>query len=142
MDGCKLTPSMLDSRGNRESGWEEGGKRGGFDYIPPKGWKGFGLKVLDNYDNGNNDWLGCDGNQNEWAVAYHGIGTKAGYKVEDATHNIFVGGFKAGGGGKVARLDRHAAALAGLLPRHGASRRDRSGTLRRLRQRGGGGARP
>ena len=98
MDGCKLTSSMLDSRGNRESGWEEGGKRGGFDYIPPKGWKGFGLKVWDKYDNGNNDWIGCDGNDNEWAVAYHGIGTKAGYKVEDAAHNIFVGGFKVGGG--------------------------------------------
>ena len=33
MDGCKLTLDMLDSRGNRESGWEEGGKRAGIDYI-------------------------------------------------------------------------------------------------------------
>ena len=55
MEGCKLTKEMLDSRGNRESGWEKGGKRGGFDYIPPEGWKGFGLKVLDKYDDGNND---------------------------------------------------------------------------------------
>ena len=98
MEGCKLTLSMLDSKGNRESGWEENGKRGGLDYIPPKGWKGFGLKVLDKYDLGNNDWLGCDGNPNEWAVAYHGIGTKLGMKLEDATHDIIIGGFKAGGG--------------------------------------------
>ena len=99
MEGCKLTKNMLDSRGNRESGWEVGGKRGGFDYFPPKGWKGFGLKVLDEYDSGNNDWLGCDGNPNEWAVAYHGIGTKLGFKVEDAARNIFKGKmFKVGEG--------------------------------------------
>ena len=36
MDGIKLSPNMLDSRGNRESGWGENEKRGGFDYIPPK----------------------------------------------------------------------------------------------------------
>ena len=29
MDGCKLTRKMLDSRGNRESGFEIGGKRDG-----------------------------------------------------------------------------------------------------------------
>ena len=98
MEGCKLNPNMLDSRGNRESGWEEGGKRAGFKYIPPKGWKGFGLKVWDEYDEGNNDWLDCNGNPNEWAVAYHGIGTRAGSKVEDAAHLIFTGGFKAGPG--------------------------------------------
>ena len=99
MEGCKLSKKMLDSNGNRESGWEEGGKRGGFDYIPPKGWKGFGLKVFDEYDNGNNDWLGCNGNPNEWAVAYHGIGTKLGYKVEDAARLIYTGKeFKSGSG--------------------------------------------
>jgi hypothetical protein len=32
---------MLDSRGNRESGWSEGKKRGGFDYFPLIGWRGF-----------------------------------------------------------------------------------------------------
>ena len=99
MEGCRLRPEMLDSRGNRESGFEEGGKRGGFDYLPPKGWKGFGLKVWGKYDNGNNDWLGCDGNQNEWAVAYHGIGTKLGFKVEKAANLIFTGEhFKVGAG--------------------------------------------
>ena len=97
MEGCKLDANMLDPEGNRESGWEEGGKRGGLDYIPPKGWKGFGLKVKDKYDGGNNDWLGCDGNPNEWAVAYHGIGTNLGMSLERATHNIIRGGFKKGG---------------------------------------------
>ena len=96
MEGCKLSPNMLDSRGNRESGWGEGEKRGGFDYYPPKGWKGFGLKVWDRYDNGNNDWLEFNGNPNEWAVAYHGIGCKLGSTVEMATNNIIQGGFKAG----------------------------------------------
>ena len=92
MEGCKLYKNMLDSRGNRESGFEVGGKRGGFEYFPPlNGWKGFGLKVMDNYDNGNNDWLACNGNKNEWAVAYHGIGSNGGSKVEDAARKIFKG---------------------------------------------------
>ena len=43
-------------------------------YYPPQGWIGFGIKVLDKYDNGNNDWLAYNGNKNEWAVAYHGVG--------------------------------------------------------------------
>ena len=71
MEGCKLTPDMLDSRGNRESGWGENEKRGGFNYYPPKGWKGFGLKVLGKYDDGNDDWITYNGNPNEWAIAYH-----------------------------------------------------------------------
>ena len=98
MDGCKLSPDMLDSRGNRESGWGENEKRGGFDYYPPKNWKGFGLKVLGKYDNGNDDWITYNGNPNEWAIAYHGIGSKLGYTVEQATENIYKGGFKAGKG--------------------------------------------
>ena len=49
-------------------------KKGGWRYYPPKnGWKGFGLKVLNKYDGGNNDWLAHNGNRNEWAISYHGI---------------------------------------------------------------------
>ena len=97
MEGCKLNRNMLDYRGNRTSGWGVGEKRGGRDYFPPKeGWKGFGLNVLDKYDNGNNDWIDCRGIKNEWAVAYHGIGTKMGFNLEDATRNIVSSGIKAG----------------------------------------------
>ena len=74
MEGCKLSPNMLDSRGNRESGWGEGETRGGHDYLPPKGWKGYGLSVFDKYDEGNNDWIECNNNPNEWSIAYHGVG--------------------------------------------------------------------
>ena len=99
MDGCKLTRKMLDSRGNRESGFEIGGKRGGYPYNSPlKGWKGFGLNVMDKYVNQNNDWLGCDGNKNEQAVAYHGIGKNAGPKVKEVTRAILKDGFIVGKG--------------------------------------------
>jgi len=95
MDGCKLSKKMLDSRGNRERGFEVGGKRGGLPYYPPlNGWKGFGLNVLDKYDN--NDWLAMDGNPNEWAVAYHGIGNGKDLKVEDVTKKILNEGFYVG----------------------------------------------
>ena len=98
MEGCKLNQSMLDSEGNRESGWEVGGTRGGYPYTPPEGWIGYGLKVRGKYDNGNDDWLACNGNTNEWAVAYHGVGRGFGMTLENAANNIIVGGFKAGGG--------------------------------------------
>ena len=66
---CKLDQDLFYSKANKIN-WGNGGKRGGFEYNPPHGWIGIGLKVLGKYDNGNDDWLGNDGNKNEWAVAY------------------------------------------------------------------------
>ena len=60
---------LFYSKANKTN-WGNEGKRGGFEYKPPHGWIGIGLKVLGKYDNGNDDWLGNDGNKNEWAVAY------------------------------------------------------------------------
>jgi hypothetical protein len=80
LGACKLTKDMLDERGNRDpSEWPKSEqKRGGMPYHPPtNNWVGYGLKVLDQYDNGNNDWIAMDGNPNEWAVAYHGTKAKA-----------------------------------------------------------------
>ena len=97
MDGIKLTPNMLDYRGNQTENNYGSGTRGGLVYNPPFGWTGYGLKVWDKYDNGNNDWLGMNGNKNEWAVAYHGIGWRG--NVEKITNLIFIGQqFKPGPG--------------------------------------------
>ena len=77
---CKLTLDMLDSRGDQSpDGWAQpGSKRGGIEYYPPDSkWIGYGLRVLNHYDNGNNDWIGMNGNPNEWAVAYHGTSDSA-----------------------------------------------------------------
>ena len=119
MEGCKLSINMLDSRGNKKNGWSQGQKRGGFDYYPPiKGWIGFGLKVLDKYDNGNNDWIANNGNKNEWAVAYHGTGVKMGssFTLEKATNCILEGGFKAGWGQAYAECEdaRHPGQKVGV----------------------------
>ena len=65
--------NMLDYRGNKFKGWSIGEKRGNLPYEPPLGWIGFGLKVLDKYDNGDNNWLGNCNSPGEWAVAYHPI---------------------------------------------------------------------
>ena len=72
---------MLDARGNNcDGGWGKGEKRGGEPYIPPEGWIGYGLKVLDKYDLENefhkNDWLSYDNREGEWCVAYHGVGSE------------------------------------------------------------------
>ena len=75
LSGCKLNPHMLDSRGNnKDGGWGLNEQRGGYPYFPPKGWSGYGLRVLDRYDYGDNTWLDYHNYEGEWAVAYHGIG--------------------------------------------------------------------
>ena len=90
MEGIKLNNNMLDPRGNKISGWKE--KRGGFNYFPPHGWIGFGLNVKGKYDNGNNDWLAKNGNKNEWAVAYHGLGNKR--QDKNVKNNLYQKGFQ------------------------------------------------
>ena len=48
--------------------------RGGERYTPPYGWQGFALKLRNMFGE-NYDWLGKTGeNENEWYIAYHGIG--------------------------------------------------------------------
>ena len=43
-------------------------------YYPPYEWIGIGLKVLGKYENDN--WLTDNSKNNEWAIAYHGVGGK------------------------------------------------------------------
>ena len=91
--GCKISSDMFDVRGNRNSGWGKGEKRGPpkylIDYDPPEGWYGYGLKVWDVYEN--NTWLGYTNVEGEWYIAYHGTsGNVANLILKD--------GFKAGAG--------------------------------------------
>jgi len=92
LEACKLSPDMLDVRGNRRpEEWPEPyTKHGGPIYCPPThNWFGYGLKILDQYDNGNNDWIAWDNNPNEWAVAYHGTTTKAVKPICEANGKFF-----------------------------------------------------
>ena len=66
------TELFCGSGHNLTGKWAHGESRGGRPYNPPDGWIGFGLNVINKYDNGNNDWLACDGRPGEWCVAYHG----------------------------------------------------------------------
>ena len=73
-DTIILNNEILDSRYDRESGWGENEKRGGEKYIPPlKKWKGFGINVINKYDNGNNIWLDYHNKDGEYSIAYLGI---------------------------------------------------------------------
>ena len=91
--GCKISSSMFDSQGNRNSGWGKGEKRGPpnhlIDYDPPEGWYGYGLKVLKVY--GDDTWLGYSNVEGEWYIAYHGTSGSVGQAILD-------GGFKSGNG--------------------------------------------
>ena len=44
-------------------------QRGKINYYPPYNYTGFGLKVVDTYDNGDNTWIGQCNIDGEFAVA-------------------------------------------------------------------------
>ena len=100
LEGCKLSPSMLDYRGNnRDGGWAgKGEKRGGEEYIPPIGWVGYGLKVRNNdLYTGHEKWLGMTNCKGEWCVAYHGVARgEEPEEVSKITGLIYKKGFKIG----------------------------------------------
>ena len=70
----RLCPSDFDPRGNFHFPKPNGDiqMRGGLIYYQPNDqWERIGLRVLDRFpDDG---WLKMDGNQKEWAVAFHGV---------------------------------------------------------------------
>ncbi len=108
---------MLDYRGNnKDGGWaKKGEKRGGEEYIPPTGWIGYGLKVMDVYKD--NTWLGNNNCKGEWCVAYHGVADGQSPKeVVNITGKICEGGFKPSKSGKCTCDDdlRHPGKKCGL----------------------------
>ena len=75
--GIKLSPAMFYKRENKKRGWGVGETRERRPYIlPTKGYIENGLKVMNEYDGGNNDWLDFNNNPNEWCVAYHATNLK------------------------------------------------------------------
>ena len=97
MGVCKLRKSHLDSRGNRIDGWGINEKRANEPYIPPLGWIGIGLKVLGQYDGGDDKWIGMNNSEGEWCVAYHGLGRwNTSDEVKKITRLIYEGEFKKG----------------------------------------------
>ena len=96
LGGCKLNKKQLDSTGNRTEGWGENEERGKKPYYPPLGWIGIGLKVLDEYDDGDNTWIGMSNVDGEWCVAYHGVGRNSD-DVKKITGLIIKSEFKPGG---------------------------------------------
>lgn len=75
IESIRLNELILDRRGNNKSdiNWGYDETRGGEIYYPPVGWHRFGLKVFDQYDNGDNDWLSYDNRKGEWCIAYSGL---------------------------------------------------------------------
>ena len=74
----RYVKDIFDIIGDRPGGFwcveSAGTIRGGKDYMPPlDGWNGLGLKVADKYDDGNNNWLGYEHEDGEYAIAYMGI---------------------------------------------------------------------
>ena len=77
-----LSPNMfLINFCKKENDWpKQNLYRGGEIYYPPYGWEGFSLKLRNKFGE-NNDWLGKNGeNENEWCVAYHGVGNGDEFK--------------------------------------------------------------
>ena len=75
LQSCKLSIEMFEPKYNNYDSWAPKGEmRGGEPYDSPLTWRGFGLKVLGKYDNGDNTWIGMQNKPGEFPVAYHGIG--------------------------------------------------------------------
>ena len=96
---CGVPSYKLDSAGDLaydSTDWRVGKYNGPPGYlkkfIPPNGWTAVGLKVLNCYDGGNNDWLGTSNSNGEWYIGYHGV------KTTSAIYNICNDGFKKGPG--------------------------------------------
>ena len=84
IESLQVSEKILDPKWNRRS-WISGETRGGENYIPPINWEGIALKVENEYDNGNNDWLGYDNKkENEYSIAYYGLNND----LEDKNVNI------------------------------------------------------
>ena len=75
LNGIKLNRKMLDFHGDRYEGWGVNELRGGKPYNPPIGWNGYGIRVWERYDYGDNTWLDYNNTPGEWSVAYHGFGS-------------------------------------------------------------------
>ena len=74
IEACQLNNNLFDPNYNNEDGcWGLDETRGGEIYIPPLGWKGYGLNVKDKYDYGDNTWLDYQDREGVFAVAYLGI---------------------------------------------------------------------
>jgi hypothetical protein len=95
-----LNKDLFNGFGNNIEGkWAKGENRGGRPYRPPEGWVGYGLNVLNKYDNGNNDWLACNGRPGEWCVAYHGVARgQSSDQVKNVIKLVLENNLKAGGG--------------------------------------------
>ena len=75
LEGCKLPMDLLEPKFDmKQNNWPQYlCKRGGLRYYPPYEYMGFGLKVINSYDSGDNTWIGCSNIKGEFVVAYHGI---------------------------------------------------------------------
>ena len=94
LNGCKISPEVLDDKGTALVGWVIGRKNGHpfflKEYKPPIGWTTIGLKVLNLYDNKDNTWIGTNNKFGEWYIGYHGV------KDKNAIIGICKEGFKRG----------------------------------------------
>ena len=69
---CKISKEKLDYKYNFITpNLSLNNRRGKEIYIPPYGWFGIGLNVINKYDKGNNDWLNVQDKSGKWAICYY-----------------------------------------------------------------------
>ena len=76
LEACRLSPGIFDVRFHKfynNNMINNVQRRGGEEYLSPSSWTAYGINVLGKYDFGNNDWLGNNNINGEFAVAYYGI---------------------------------------------------------------------
>ena len=74
IESCQLNNNIFDQQFDNQDGfWGYNETRGGEVYLPPEGWKGYGLNVQGKYDHGDNTWLDYNDRKGVFAVAYLGL---------------------------------------------------------------------
>ena len=69
---CKISKEKLDYKYNFITpNLSLNNRRGKEIYLPPYGWFGIGLNVINKYDKGNNDWLNVQDKSGKWAICYY-----------------------------------------------------------------------
>ena len=103
---CGCDEKYLDKKGNTIFYYNPpDSRRGGEPYTVPVGWMAFGIEVTKRYQ-GNADWLGSNGSPGEWAVAYHGFGSRMGSdQIKSIIKTIIHDNLKPGAGQACAQCD-------------------------------------
>jgi hypothetical protein len=88
----EISASNFDPKLNRdyriESNCSFNVKRENFEYLAPKGFIRYGLKVSGKFDDGNETWVEMSNIPGEWTVVYHGTNCSSVKSIHESSFRV------------------------------------------------------